>query len=77
MVKVDDLLKRQPEAVARYKAMADDLGGAPVNTMRARALLKGLLGPILIAPRDGHLVAKMGLDIQPLPVCNRGSGGRI
>jgi uncharacterized protein YPO0396 len=77
VVNADDLLKRLPEAVARYKAMAENLGDAPVNTMRARALLKGLIGPILIAPRDGYLVARMGLQFQPLPVCNRGSGGRI
>jgi hypothetical protein len=30
-----------------------------------RAELKGLLGPIWISPRDGYLVAKMGLELQP------------
>ena len=33
---------------------------------RGRVTLKGLLDPIWIAPRDGYLVAKMGLECQPL-----------
>jgi hypothetical protein len=71
------ILKRMPEAAVRFRAMVDKLGDAPIDTERARAELKSFLGPILIAQRDGYLVAKMGLEIQPLSVCNRGSGGPI
>ena len=53
------------------------LGDAPIDVERGRAALKGLLGPIWIAPRDGYLVAKMGLECQPLLGSSiRGSGGR-
>jgi hypothetical protein len=78
VVRMDDFLKRLPEAVARFKQMAAKLGDAPIDVERGRALLKGLLGPIWISPRDGDLVAKMGLELQPLSVSSiRGSGGPL
>ena len=41
-------------------------------------MLKDLLGAIWIAPRDGYLVAKMGLELQPLSASSiSGSGGQL
>jgi hypothetical protein len=78
VVRVDDVLRRLPEAVKRFRRMAARLGEAPIDVERGRAALKGLLGPIWIAPPDGYLVAKMGLECQPLLGSSiRGSGGRI
>lgn len=78
VVRVDDLLRRLPEAVGRLRRMAGRLGNAPIDVERGRATLKGLIGPIWIAPRDGYLVAKMGLELQPLSVSSiRGSGGPL
>jgi hypothetical protein len=78
VVRVDDLLKRLPEAVKRFRRMAARLGDAPIDVERGRAVLKGLLGPIWIAPRDGYLVAKMGSEFQPLSASSiRGSGGTL
>ena len=78
MVNVDEPLKRLPEAVERYRRMVKGLGTAPINVERGRELLRGLLGQIRVAPRDGYLVAKMGLELQPLSGSSiRGSGGRI
>jgi hypothetical protein len=58
--------------------MVARLGDAPIDVQRGRSLLRGLLGEIRIAQRDGYLVAKMGLELQPLSGSSiRGSGGRI
>ena len=77
VVEIDELLKRMPAATARFRAIVGKLGDAPRDTDRACEALKSLLGPILIARRDGFLVAKMGLEIQPLSVSYRGSGGTL
>lgn len=78
VVGIEAALQRLPEAVNRYRAMVADLGNAPIDRGRTREIVRGLLGDIRIAPRDGYLVAKMGLAIQPLSGSSiRGSGGRI
>ena len=78
VVRVDDGLRRLPDAVKRFRRMVASLADAPIDVERGRAVLKDLLGPIWIAPRDGYLVAKMGLECQPLLGSSiRGSGGRI
>jgi len=55
-VRVDDVLRRLPDGVRRFRRMAARLGDAPIDVECGRAALKGLLGPIWIAPRDGYLV---------------------
>ncbi len=78
VIQVDDLLKRLSEAVSHYRRMVGQLGDAPIDIERGRAMLRGLLGEIRIAPRDGYLVAMMGLELQPLSdSSNRGSGGLL
>ncbi|MBN8279058.1 MAG: recombinase family protein [Gammaproteobacteria bacterium] len=79
VIQADDVLRLLPEAVKRYRRMVADLGNAPVDPERARAELRKLLGTILVEPREGHLVAKLGLALgQPQEaVFNGGSGGRI
>ena len=78
VVRVDDVLRRLPDAVKCFRRMAARLGDAPIDVERGRAALKGLLGPIWITPRDGYLVAKMGLECQPLLGSSiRGSGGTL
>ena len=56
---------RLPDAVQHFRRMAGGPGDAPIDVEGGRAALKGLLGPIWITPRDGYLVAKMGLNAQP------------
>ena len=78
VVGIEAALQRLPEAVNRYRAMVADLGNAPIDRGRTREIVRGLIGEIRIAPRDGYLVAKMGLELQPLSGSSiRGSGGRI
>jgi hypothetical protein len=78
VVRVGDVLRRLPEAVKQFRRMVSRLGEAPIDVERGRAELKGLFGPIWISPRDGYLVARMGLECQPLlRISIRGSGGRI
>ena len=83
-----DLAPRIAQAVAgmheyneeqtEQRRMAARLGDAPIDVDRGRATLKGLLGPIWISPRNGYLVAKMGLECQPLLGSSiRGSGGPL
>ena len=77
VVRGDDILRRLPDAVKRFRRMVARLGDAPIDVERGRATLN-LLGPIWISPRNGYLVAKMGLELQPLLGTSiRGSGGRI
>lgn len=78
MIGIEHVHKRLQVAVSRFRRMAAGLGDAPIDIERGREVLKGLLGEIRIEPRDGYLVAKMGLEVQPLlGTSNRGSGGRI
>jgi site-specific DNA recombinase len=78
ILRVDDVLRRLPDAVKRFRQMVARLGDVPIDMERGRAAVKGLIGPIWIARRDGYLVAKMGLECQPLLGSSiRGSGGRI
>ncbi len=78
VVRIDDLLKRLPEAVKRFLWMVASLADAPIDVERGRAVLQDLVGPIWIAPREGYLVAKVGLELQPLSAsCIRGSGGAL
>lgn len=78
VVGIEAALQRLPEAVNRYREMVADLGNAPTDIERTREIVRGLVGDIRIAPRDGYLVAKMGLAIQPLSgSAIRGSGGLL
>lgn len=79
IVKAEDVISRLPDAVRRFRRMAADLGNAPIDMEKARSELRRLLGQVWIAPRKDHLVARIGLEIQPLPAlaCSCGSGGRI
>jgi site-specific DNA recombinase len=77
VVQVDGVLQRLPEIVQRFRRLVGRLGDA-IDPQVGRAELRNLLGPILIEPRDGYLVAKMGLECQPLlGISIRGSGGAI
>ena len=76
--RVDDAIKHVPEAMARFRKMVTKLGDAPIDVERAREAVRGLVGEITIVPRDGFLVARMGLEVQPHPTTSiRGSGGTI
>ena len=76
VVGIEAALMRLPETVNRYRAMVADLGNAPIDRGRMREIVRSLLGDIQISPRDGYLVARMGLELQPLPGSFiRGSGG--
>jgi hypothetical protein len=78
VVHVDNVMRALPKAVQMYKGMISSLGDAPIDVERGRELLRQVVGQIRIVPRDGYLVAKRGLAIQPLSdVSIRGSGGRI
>lgn len=79
VVKAEDVLRLLPDAIARFRRMVANLGDAPLDPEKARAELRTLLGPILVEPREGHLIAKLGLTLgQPQQaVCFNGSGGRI
>ena len=78
VVRMDDAMKRIPEAMARYRQMVSSLGDASIDLERAREVVRGLLGEITIVPRDGYLVAQMGLEVvQPILASNRGSGGLL
>ena len=71
----DDSVERFKQKI-RKRVAKTDLGNAPIDIERGRELLRGLLGEIRIAPRGGYLVAKMGLECQPLLGGSiRGSGG--
>ncbi len=79
VIKADDVLRVLPDAVQRFRRMAAKLGDASIEPEKARAELRKLLGPILVEPREGHLIAKLGLTFgQPQDaVLFSGSGGRI
>ena len=79
VVRVDDVMKRLPEAVQRFRRMVSRLGDAPIDVERGRADAQGLAADRSgLRRRDGHLVAKMGLELQPISDSSiRGSGGRI
>lgn len=64
VIRVDELLKRLPEAVERFRRMGYKLSDAPIDVERGRAVLKSLLGPILISPRDGYQIAQE-LNVTP------------
>lgn len=72
----DDSVERFKQKM-RKRVAKTDLDNAPIDVERGRELLRGLLGEIRSAPRGGCLVAKMGLECQPLLDGSiRGSGGR-
>lgn len=78
VARVDDAIKRIPEAMARYRQMVSNLGDAPIDLERARESVRGLLGEITIVPKVGYLVARMGLEVvQPILASNHGSGGML
>lgn len=78
VVRMDDVIKRLPEAMGLYRQMVSNLGDAPIDVERAREAVREMLGEITIVPRDGYLVARMGLEVvQPILASNRGSGGLL
>jgi hypothetical protein len=78
VVRVDDVIKHLPEAIARYRQMVSNLGDAPIDVELARQAVRGILDEITIVPRDGYSVARMELEVvQPIRASNRGSGGSI
>ena len=66
-VSVEDSLRQMPTPVSRYREMGGNLGEAPIDVERAREAIRGLVGEIGIAPREGDLVARMRLEVvQPI-----------
>lgn len=65
VVRVADALRVIPRAVERYREMVAKLHDAPIDVSRARAIIRDLLGDIGVEPRDGRLIAKLGLTMQP------------
>jgi hypothetical protein len=45
--------------------MVANLSDSPIDIGRARNELRSLLGEIPVEPRDGQLIAKLGLQMQP------------
>jgi hypothetical protein len=45
--------------------MVAKLHDAPIDVPRARAIIRDLVGDIRVEPRDGRLIAKLGLTMQP------------
>ena len=56
-----------PAAVARYRAMVEDLGNAPIDMGAAREVLKEMVGEIRLRPEPNRgLVAEIGLSEMPI-----------
>jgi site-specific DNA recombinase len=56
-----------PAAVARYRAMVEDLGNAPIDIGAAREVLKEMVGEIRLRPEPNRgLVAEIGLSETPI-----------
>jgi site-specific DNA recombinase len=56
-----------PAAVARYRAMVEDLGNAPIDIGAAREVLKEMVGEIRLRPEPNRgLVAEFGLSETPI-----------
>lgn len=67
VINAEDVLRLIGPAVEAYRRRVTNLP----ETIRkapdvARKVIRDGVGPIVVEPRDGYLVAKMGLELQPL-----------
>jgi len=63
---VSGIVAKLPALAARYRAMVNDLGNAPIDVERARGELLQLVGPLTVRREGDAIFAESDRDAQPV-----------